>query len=176
MSVRVYVNSTDEEARRLHGLLAGEFVPFNEDFFRLREKGFLAVTGSNESHHLTYYLFKKAGCPDIYVHLDCHDDISLVARPGRIGDFTHASFVGHLIRDGVAVAFYGTDYWSHQMILFGRIVTCYLRNNLFVYDTFKVHFLDFSRYLGQDLPIIPFILSRISIISLANSSPFSKTL
>ena len=33
------------------------------------------------------------------------------------------------------------------MILFGRSATCYLRNNLFVYDPFKVHFLDFSRYL-----------------------------
>ena len=147
MSVKVYINSTDEGARRLHGLLGGKHVAFNEDFFRLREKGFLAVTGSNESHHLTYYLFKKAGCPDIYVHLDCHDDISLIACPGRIGDLTHASFVGHLIRDGVIVAFYGTNYWSHQMLLFGRDATCYLRNNLFVYNPFKVHFLDFSRYL-----------------------------
>ena len=33
------------------------------------------------------------------------------------------------------------------MLLFGRSTTCYLRNNLFVYDPFKVHFLDFSRYL-----------------------------
>ena len=85
--------------------------------------------------------------PDIYVHLDCHDDISLIALPGRIGDLSHASFVGHLIREGVTVAFYGTNYWSHQMLLFGRSTTCYLRNNLFVYNPFKVHFLDFSRYL-----------------------------
>ena len=81
------------------------------------------------------------------MHLDCHDDILLIALPGRIGDLSHASFVGHLIREGVTVAFYGTNYWSHQMLLFGRSTTCYLRNNLFVYDPFKVHFLDFSRYL-----------------------------
>ena len=81
------------------------------------------------------------------MHLDCHDDILLIALPGRIGDLSHASFVGHLIREGVTVAFYGTNYRSHQMLLFGRSTTCYLRNNLFVYDPSKVHFLDFSRYL-----------------------------
>ena len=90
--------------------------------------------------------------PDIYVHLDCHDDILLIALPGRIGDLSHASFVGHLIREGVTVAFYGTNYRSHQ-ILFGRSTTCYLRNNLFVYDPFKVHFLDFSRYLMASMGV-----------------------
>ncbi|RLG05589.1 MAG: hypothetical protein DRN68_08495, partial [Thaumarchaeota archaeon] len=125
---------------------SAEFMKFNEDFLRLGgvHPGYSL---QREPSPNLYYLFRKAGCPDIYVHLDCHDDISLVARPGRIGDFTHASFVGHLIRDGVAVVFYGTNYWSHQMLLFGRSATCYLRNNLFVYDPFKVHFLDFSRYL-----------------------------
>jgi len=147
MSVKIYVNSMDEGARRLHGLLGGNPVVFDEEFFKLRENGFIAVIGSNEKHHFTYQLFRKVGCPDIYVHLDCHDDILLIALPNRIGDLSHASFVGHLIRDGVTVAFYGTNYWSHQVLLFGRSITCYLRNNLFVYDPFRVHFLDFSRYL-----------------------------
>jgi len=81
------------------------------------------------------------------VHLVCHDDILLTALPRRISGHSYAPFVGHLIQEGVTVAFYGTNYWSHQMILFGRSITCYLRNNLFVYNPFKVHFLDFSRYL-----------------------------
>jgi hypothetical protein len=147
MNIKTYINSMGEGARRLHGLLGGNLVAFDEEFFKLRENGFITVTGSNESHHFTYYLFKKAGCPDVYVHLDCHDDISLIALPGRIGDLSHTSFVGHLIRDGFTIAFYGTNYWSHQILLFGRSTTCYLRNNLFVYDPFKVHFSDFSRYL-----------------------------
>jgi len=103
----------DERSRRLHRLLGGNLVAFDKEFFELREDGFVAVTGSNESHHLTYYLFRKVGWPDIYVHLDCHDDILLIALPGRIGDLSHASFVGHLIREGLRVAFYGTNYWSH---------------------------------------------------------------
>jgi len=57
----------DERSRRLHRLLGGNLVAFDKEFFELREDGFVAVTGSNESHHMTYYLFRKVGCPDIYL-------------------------------------------------------------------------------------------------------------
>ena len=63
MNIKIYVNSMDEGSRRLHRLLGGNLVTFDEEFFKLREKGFIAVTGSNESHHITYYLFRKAGWP-----------------------------------------------------------------------------------------------------------------
>lgn len=144
MSVKIYVNFMNK-GKGLHGLLSGNLVAFDEEFFKLREQVH-RVTGSNENHHLTYYLFRKAGCPDVYMHLDCHDDTYLITLPGRIGDLSHAYFIGYLIRDGVKVAFYGTNYWSHQMFLFGRSTTHYLRNNLFTYDPFRIHFLDFSRY------------------------------
>jgi len=40
--IRVYINSTDQRVRRLHGLL------------QIKGKKFITVTGSNKSHHMTY--------------------------------------------------------------------------------------------------------------------------